>query len=77
MSATTWREWASVAWHLFRRRPLPPSIAPRTQGEHVVVDLAEPRIYELDGEDRPAADHLEFTVEPAAISIKHKGLDHD
>ena len=73
MSASTLREWASIAWRLLRRRPQKADLARRTRGAHIVVDHREARPYELDGEDREPTRRLDFTVEHQAITIHHSG----
>lgn len=73
MSATTLREWASIGWRLLRRKPQRLDLARRARGSHIEVTHSRPRIYELDGEDRPPARHLDFTVEPSALTIHHEG----
>ncbi len=73
MSASTRREWASVAWRLIRHRPQRVDLARRVQAKHVVVVHAEARPYELDGEDREPAERLEFSVEPSAVIIHQSG----
>lgn len=69
IAASTLREWATVAWRLIRRQPMPIGLARRAQGTSIIVDHDEPRPYELDGEDRPATKRLEFSIEPNAIVI--------
>ncbi|MEP1124029.1 MAG: diacylglycerol kinase family protein [Ilumatobacter sp.] len=71
MSASTMRQWATVAWKLIRKRPHHGELARLTTGSHVVVELDQPRAYELDGEDREPATRLEFGIEPGAITIHH------
>lgn len=73
MSASTLREWASIAWRLVRRRPQKVDLARRTQGAHIVVEHRRARPYELDGEDREPTGRLEFTIEHQAITIHHSG----
>jgi len=73
MSASTLREWASIAWRLVRRRPPRADLARRAQGAHIVVEHQHARPYELDGEDREPTRRLEFTVEHQAITIHHSG----
>jgi len=77
MSASSLREWASVAWRLVRRRPQKVELARRTQGAHIIVEHEQARPYELDGEDRAPTRDLEFTIEPGAITIHHRSIDHD
>lgn len=71
MSASTMRQWATVAWKLMRKRPQHSELARLTTGSHVVVEHDKPRAYELDGEDRDPATRLEFGIEPGAITIHH------
>lgn len=73
MSATTFRDWASIGWRLLRRKPQKLELARRARGARIVVTHSRPRIYELDGEDRPAARELVFSVEPSALTIHHEG----
>jgi len=73
MSASTLREWASIAWRLVRRRPQKVDLARRKQGAHIVVEQRGARPYELDGEAREPIERLEFTVEHQAITIHHNG----
>lgn len=73
MSASTLREWASIAWRLLRRRPLRLDVARRTQGKTIEVTHSRPRVYELDGEDRDPAANLLFTVESRALTIHQQG----
>ena len=53
-----------------RRREQPKHLVERYTGTTVTVDLDEPAPYELDGEDRPETDRLEFTIEPAALEVR-------
>ncbi|NND74904.1 MAG: diacylglycerol kinase family lipid kinase [Ilumatobacter sp.] len=69
VSASTWREWAAVARRLLRNEPLPLDLARRARGRKVVIDHARPRAYELDGEDRDPATHLEIEVQPGALTV--------
>jgi diacylglycerol kinase family enzyme len=73
MSASTLREWASIAWRLVRRRPQRFDLARRIQAKHVVVEHDEARPYELDGEDREPAARLDFSIEPSAVIIHQSG----
>ena len=73
VSATGIREWAPLAWRLLRRKPLHVENARRAQGSNIVVDHAEARPYEMDGEDREPTRHLEFTIEPGALTIHQSG----
>ena len=74
MSASSVREWASIAWRLLRRREQRLDIGQRVQGRHVIVELEEARAYELDGEARDPSARLEFTIEPGAITV-HQASD--
>ena len=69
MSASTLREWTSVAWRLARRKPQRIGLARRARGASIVVEHDDARPYELDGEDRAATKRLEFSVDPSAITI--------
>lgn len=73
MSASSLREWASIAWRLVRGRDQRVDLARRAQGRHIVVEHDEARTYELDGEDRDPATRLEFDIEPAAITVRQAG----
>ena len=73
MSASTLREWASIAWRLVRRKPQRFDLARRVQGSNIVVEHDEARPYELDGEDREPTRRLEFTIEPGALIIHQAG----
>ena len=67
----TLREWARVAWHMIRGKSRDLDIAMRTQGRVITVTLAEPRIYELDGEVRDAVTRLDIEVDAAALTVQH------
>ncbi len=73
MSASTLREWASVAWRLVRRKPQRIGMARRARGSSIIVEHDTPRAYELDGEDREPTTRLEFTVEHRALTIHQSG----
>lgn len=73
MSASTVREWASIAWRLVRRKPQRIGLARSARGTSIVVEHEEARPYELDGEDREPTKRLEFSVEPLAITIHQSG----
>lgn len=75
MSASTLREWASIAWRLLRGKPQRLDLARRASGAQIDVSHSRPRIYELDGEDRPAVRDLGFTVHESALTIHHEGTD--
>lgn len=72
MSASTLREWGSILWRLLRRSEQRVDLARRTRGRSIVVEHAEARTYELDGEDREPSTRLEFEIEPAAITVHHQ-----
>lgn len=74
MSASTVREWLSIAWRLLRRKDQRLDLARRTQGEVIEVHHANARPYELDGEDRPATTDLRFTVDARALRV-HQDTD--
>lgn len=74
MSASTIREWASIAWRILRRRPLRLDLARRTQGRTITIDQLRPRPYELDGETRPPSTRLDVEVVADALSI-HQGSE--
>jgi YegS/Rv2252/BmrU family lipid kinase len=73
LSASSLREWASIAWRLTRRHSPRPELMRRAQGAHIVVEHRRARPYELDGEDREPTARLEFDIEPRAITIHHSG----
>jgi len=75
MSARTLRDWGAIAWGLIRKQPPRLDLAWRTVGKSIEVKVADPRPYELDGEARPPASRLEFSVEPAAIAVHQKADD--
>ncbi|NNF54973.1 MAG: YegS/Rv2252/BmrU family lipid kinase [Acidimicrobiales bacterium] len=77
MSPTKIREWLTVAWRLFRHKPLPLELARRTHGREILVEHRQPRPYELDGEDRDPTRRLDISVLPDAISIRLPGPTND
>ncbi|MDW3215325.1 MAG: diacylglycerol kinase family lipid kinase [Ilumatobacteraceae bacterium] len=70
LTAERLRDWLTIGWRLMRRREQPKHLVERYTGTTVTVDLDEPAPYELDGEDRPETDRLEFTIEPAALEVR-------
>lgn len=70
LSATRWREWASVLWRLVRSTPQRPELVARRQGTRMHVRFDRPVRYELDGEVRSPTTELAFDVEPGALAIR-------
>jgi diacylglycerol kinase family enzyme len=62
-----------VFWRLLRSQPQRPDLVARFTGTRVSVSMASAMPYELDGEDRPATDQLDFTIEPSALSVRVAG----
>ncbi len=73
VSASTWREWISLAGSLLRRKPPRLDLARRAQGRTITVIHDRPQDYELDGEAREPSDRLDFEIIPDAISIHQEG----
>lgn len=71
VSARTLRQWFSFAFRMVRQKE-PEDLASRAQGRMIVVEHSEPRIYELDGDDRPATNRLEFQVQPDALTVHYR-----
>ena len=71
VSARTLRQWASFAYRMIRQKA-PDELSSRAQGASIVVEHTQPRIYELDGEDRPATTRLKFQVKPDALSVHYR-----
>jgi len=71
LSASTLREWGSIAWNLLRGTDPRSRLARRTQGSDIVVEQASPRVWELDGEHREPTTRMEFFVQTRAIRIHH------
>ncbi len=69
LSATNLREWTSVMWRLMRGIPQRPDLVARFTGTSVRVSLSDAMPYELDGEDRPITNLLEFGIEPNALAV--------
>ncbi len=69
MSASTVREWASIAWRLLRRKEQRFDLARRAQGRIIDVHHPDPQPYELDGEDRPPATDLHFSIDAKALRV--------
>jgi diacylglycerol kinase (ATP) len=70
LAARSPMEWASVLWRLVRGLPQRTNLVERFRGRSVKIHTASPRPYELDGEDRPAADTLELSVRPRALHVR-------
>ena len=62
-------QWISVFWRLRRGLPQRSNLVARYTGRAVRVETKSPRPYELDGEDRPAARLLEYTIRPRALAV--------
>jgi diacylglycerol kinase (ATP) len=73
LSARKLRDWASVFWRLLRNKPQRPDLVARFKGTRVSVSMVSAMPYELDGEDRPATNQLDFTIEPSALSVRVAG----
>lgn len=69
LAARTLRDWATVFVQLLRGRPQRSDLVEVTQGRTILVTTGRPRAYELDGEDRPPARSLEFSIEPGALLV--------
>ena len=73
LSARKLRDWTSVFWRLLRNKPQRPDLVARFKGTRVSVSMVSAMPYELDGEDRPATNQLDFTIEPSALSVRVAG----
>jgi diacylglycerol kinase (ATP) len=73
LSARKLRDWTSVFWRLLRNKPQRPELVARFKGTRVSVSMVSAMPYELDGEDRPATNQLDFTIEPSALSVRVAG----
>jgi diacylglycerol kinase (ATP) len=69
VTAESATEWARTVGAAMVGRPGSSPFVEMTVGTRVDISLVEALPYELDGEARPETDHLEFHVEPAAVSI--------
>lgn len=63
-------DWLSVGYRLVRGLPQNPELVRRTQGSSILIRTGEPRPYELDGEERPATDRVEISVQPQALTVR-------
>lgn len=63
------RDWLRVGWALLRGTAQPAELVDRTTARTVTIVSGRPRLYELDGEVRPPATELTFSVEPAALEL--------
>ena len=72
LSAKRLRDWCSVFWRLLRGKPQRRQLVARFTGTSVRVAMSTPMPYELDGEDRPATTQLDFTIEPASLSVRDR-----
>ena len=70
LSAKKFGDWVSVFWRLVRSKPQRRELVARFTGTRVAVSMVNTMPYELDGEDRPPAEHLEFTIEPASLTVR-------
>lgn len=70
LSARRLRDWLSVIARLLTRRAQRDDLVARFTGRHIEVVLDRPMPYELDGEDRDPVVHLEFDVEPSALTVR-------
>ena len=71
MTAEKAGDWAKLLWRLLRHQAQPPELVQRFRGTEIEVHLDEPTPYELDGEDRDDAQHLSFSIEPAALEVRY------
>ncbi len=62
-------QWLRVFGRLVGRHPQRSPFVRTTSGTKIRVQLDRPLPYELDGGDRPAADHFRIDIEPAAITL--------
>ena len=69
LSISKLSQWLRFALALLRGTDNRLDFVSRTTAAEVKVVHARPRIYELDGEDRPATSALTISVEPSAIAI--------
>ncbi len=69
VSAAGVRDWVRLAWRLLRGRGLSGAPAVRTSGASVVVTTSTPRRWELDGDERPPTDRLEFVIDPDSLEV--------
>lgn len=65
-----WRDWLSIGRRLVRNRPQPEELVHRTRATDLVIDLAEPTPWELDGEDRDPAQRLVVGIERQALEVR-------
>lgn len=70
VAASRMIDWLSVGYRLVRRLPQNPDLVRRTQGTSIVIRTSERRPYEIDGEERPATDRIEISVEPKALTVR-------
>ena len=70
LSAKKFGDWVSVFWRLVRSKPQRHELVARFTGTRVAVTMVNAMPYELDGEDRPPAEQLEFTIEPASLTVR-------
>jgi diacylglycerol kinase (ATP) len=77
LSARKLRDWASVFWRLLRNKPQRRDLVARFKGTRVSVSMVSAMPYELDGEDRPASNQLDFTIEPSALSVRVAGTGEE
>jgi diacylglycerol kinase (ATP) len=70
LSAKKFSDWISVFWRLLRNKPQRRQLVARFTGTTVRVTMESAMPYELDGEDRPPATQLEFTIEPSSLTVR-------
>lgn len=79
LAASTVRDWGSVLWRLVRGKDQRPELVRRAQARDIRVVTNRRRVYELDGEDRPPATELKYSVRPSSLKVHHhddsKGAD--
>lgn len=64
------RDWLSIGRRLLRNRPQPADLVRRTRATQLVVKLARPTPWELDGEDRDPTLRLDVGVERKALEVR-------
>ncbi|MFN0028653.1 MAG: diacylglycerol/lipid kinase family protein [Acidimicrobiales bacterium] len=62
-------QWLRVFGRLVGHHPQRSPFVRTTSGTKIRVQLDRPMAYELDGGDRPPADHFRIDIQPAAITI--------
>lgn len=70
LSPASIRDWLVVMTKLVRKRPQPDRLVKRASGRNIVIELARPTPWELDGEDRPPTSRLEIGVQPQSVEVR-------